>query len=42
MELIGNPDKNLISSLANIFDLFHFLGGDTGLRYRRFCECLSE
>jgi hypothetical protein len=36
MKLVGNSDKNLITSLANIFCLFHFLGGDTGLRYRRF------
>jgi hypothetical protein len=23
MELVGNPDKNLVSPLANIFGLFH-------------------
>jgi len=31
MKLVCNSDKNLIASLANIFCLFHFLGGDTGL-----------
>lgn len=41
MELVGSSDKNLIAELANIFCLFHVLGGDTVLRYRSFCVCTN-